>query len=715
MPVSFSGGQAVPAAGTGAYSAAQQGSGAGSYNPSTSTLTYNGGNSVYGNTTASTPPPVPTTLDSSSLSTNTNPLSLPGQTANTNPNSFVSSLAPVNPNAPQTDTDTDSTSNQPGTPTDWKNNFMSSYLGLTQEAGQEGQAFQGLQEQYQVPEITQNLANIRGTIAQRTAAYMDQWQQTNTEHAALPYIAGEQTQIQRTQAIEIGVLTAQEQALSGNLSAATDIVNQTIQHEFQPIQTQLAAMQQFYQMNQNDLSASESAQLQQNYSIQSANYSNFLQTKSSAYQTAITYGASPQTLTALANAQDINGVWNALTGVVSGTANTGGSIVNGYDLSTYATDPDYASKIATASSTIGPITSVAQANQIISSIAPNSPITGAMIAQAAQQYGVDPQTLIAGMAVESQLGTQGAGAKTFNPANIGNTDDGSTNNLGNWQAGVNAYASWLSNHKVTAQQAATGQTASHTQSGVDFQTLEQSAPPMISAHGVLNQISSTGSAYIDLSKVPTASDAMVRVWAKNNNVALLSSDEVAQVKSVDEAINNITNTIAPAWDQIAYDSSAGTLFKGKFGAIGSDIGGLVGNAPTDTYSLNQTYLENKENLAQQISALSKSSPKLGLLATAANALPDNSGYFAGGSGIFTSWNPLTAFGAINPGTGDSYKTGVDKLNRTLQLLNQSIASYIPGDKGVALLPTTRGGTATPAPSASNTVNAPDGRTIQITD
>ncbi len=102
------------------------------------------------------------------------------------------------------------------------------------------------------------------------------------------------------------------------------------------------------------------------------------------------------------------------------------------------------------------------------------------------------------------------------------------------------------------------------------------------------------------------------------------------------------------------------------------------------YQKTNAYNDNRESLAQQVKALSGSSPRLGLLATAESALP-------------------TAVGG--KGTIDTFQDGQAKLERTLELLNQGIKTFLPN--------------ATPATLKTLTnaqpITAPDGRSIIITD
>ena len=71
-----------------------------------------------------------------------------------------------------------------------------------------------------------------------------------------------------------------------------------------------------------------------------------------------------------------------------------------------------------------------------------------MVNDAADKYGITPQLLLAVLQQDSLFGTKGLGAKTKNPGNYGNTDDGKIVVFKTWKAGVEAVAKWLSEHKT---------------------------------------------------------------------------------------------------------------------------------------------------------------------------------------------------------------------------------------------------------------------------
>ena len=132
----------------------------------------------------------------------------------------------------------------------------------------------------------------------------------------------------------------------------------------------------------------------------------------------------------------------------NGDSSTGTGIVEGYDITSYATDPNHEANVKAIYDKLK-FNSVAEIDAYIKKYFPSSPITGQMVANASEKYQVSWEILVAMMQQDSSLGTAGKGAKTFNPGNVGNTDSGATKNYGNWQAGVNAVASWLNNHRTS--------------------------------------------------------------------------------------------------------------------------------------------------------------------------------------------------------------------------------------------------------------------------
>ena len=136
-----------------------------------------------------------------------------------------------------------------------------------------------------------------------------------------------------------------------------------------------------------------------------------------------------------------------ITSQVTTQGPSASAIVNGYDISSYATDALYEQKIETILSNMPAFGTPTDLDTYIQTMAQGSPVTGQMIFDAASSYNVDMPLLIAIMQNDSEFGTQGVGATTFNPGNVGNTGY-ATQTYASWSDGVTAVAAWLNNHRV---------------------------------------------------------------------------------------------------------------------------------------------------------------------------------------------------------------------------------------------------------------------------
>lgn len=234
-----------------------------------------------------------------------------------------------------------------------------------------------------------------------------------------------------------------------------------------------------------------------------------------------------------------------------------GSTVMGYDMSTYATDPNYASELTSTISQIpNTVTTASSIQNYIDSVAKNSPVTGQMVYNAATQYGVDPRMLLGVMQHESGFGTQGEATTTYNPGNVGNTDSGKTVNYGNWQTGVNVLAQNLAGRYVgNNANSSAPQTTSMNQKQT-IQSVFQQYPQIYPALNFL----SDGTPYIDSSKVPQASQVLANQLSTETGIQILGSDEVGKARSIDVVTQNI-----------------GNINNLMSSVLGSGIGGKVGN------------------------------------------------------------------------------------------------------------------------------------------
>lgn len=131
------------------------------------------------------------------------------------------------------------------------------------------------------------------------------------------------------------------------------------------------------------------------------------------------------------------------------------SVINGstevmlkYNIVPYATDPYHEIKIQTILEKMGAMDSFDQIDTYLKKSTPDTPLTGLMVYSSATKYNVDARLMMAIMELDSRYGTQGLGARTFNPGNVGNNGF-EERSYSSWEAGVDAVASWLNNHRIT--------------------------------------------------------------------------------------------------------------------------------------------------------------------------------------------------------------------------------------------------------------------------
>ncbi len=122
-------------------------------------------------------------------------------------------------------------------------------------------------------------------------------------------------------------------------------------------------------------------------------------------------------------------------------------VVQGVDISSYATDPGHEKKIARIVDSIPEMSDPVEIDEYIKRVAATSSVRGGMVKRAADQYGVSVRLLLAIMQNDSHFGTLGKGARTRNPGNYGNDDTGQLIHFKTWEDGVRAVAAWLSDHR----------------------------------------------------------------------------------------------------------------------------------------------------------------------------------------------------------------------------------------------------------------------------
>jgi len=157
-------------------------------------------------------------------------------------------------------------------------------------------------------------------------------------------------------------------------------------------------------------------------------------------------------------------------GSTDGTEKCSGSscIVGGYDFGDYATSPTHVDSLNSILDGMGDIDSAQDAQDYIDQRYPGSPVTGEMVMDSADRYDVDPAVLLAEMALDSRMGTDGRGEDSNNPGNVANADTEADTRHGcqppgslctsdsgtlnccypTWQDGVDAVANWMDGRRV---------------------------------------------------------------------------------------------------------------------------------------------------------------------------------------------------------------------------------------------------------------------------
>jgi hypothetical protein len=119
-----------------------------------------------------------------------------------------------------------------------------------------------------------------------------------------------------------------------------------------------------------------------------------------------------------------------------------------YNITSYATDPYHEIKIQTILENMGAMDTPEQIETYLRRHTPDSPLHGSMIYNSASAYNVDARLLMAIMELDSRYGTQGLGARTYNPGNVGNNGF-EERTYTSWEAGVDAVSNWLDRHRIT--------------------------------------------------------------------------------------------------------------------------------------------------------------------------------------------------------------------------------------------------------------------------
>lgn len=312
-----------------------------------------------------------------------------------------------------------------------------------------------------LPQLNADLGSLHSTQSFQTAAYLSAVNAAESGPGGTKgYMNNAVSNIDRQHGLDALTTSALIDAKNNDITTAQAKVDRAVSLQFDPIKNQIQTQLQILSTNkdlmtadQKDLADARSAQLQAQLKQIDDHQSNVKDAISTA-MTQVTNGTldgsavSKAASDLMSGKTDLAGFYSAI-GIDSTGTNTAGGNLAGYDISSYATDPQHTTKVTSIYNNL----TGSDSQSMISNLKSNSPITGAMVDTAAQQYGVDPKAIIALMAEETQLGTDGSkGATQNNFGNVGNTDEtmaaGGSVPLSTPQDGVNAVANWLANHKA---------------------------------------------------------------------------------------------------------------------------------------------------------------------------------------------------------------------------------------------------------------------------
>ena len=380
--------------------------------------------------------------------------------------------------------------------------------------------------------LQQELSDLTTQIASRRAEFEGLIEDLPGQGRGITsdIISGQQARLRRQAAVELGGLASVAQAVQGNIATAQDLINRTIQAEYQPVLDEIATLKEQLAINFDNLSLAEQRRASQLNIILNERerlINQQLTEKENISQIMIEAskkGVSADVLNQIRNSANVQeailnaqkaGVFTATDGLGSfqrvgtdefgdpvygfvnentgqifyapssggaGAGNmsgipggaTGQTVTDAsgatYDIGTYATDQQHESSVQSILDNIGQMTSIEQMDNYIQSVAPDSPITGEMIAKASEQYGTSWETMMAIMQQDSNFADprmdrngvkhsdivtgedRQRAVKFFNPGNVGNVDSGSNVDFGDWQAGVNAVAQNLARRRISQTQ-----------------------------------------------------------------------------------------------------------------------------------------------------------------------------------------------------------------------------------------------------------------------
>lgn len=211
---------------------------------------------------------------------------------------------------------------------------------LMQELGYKSSDIASLQQSANVPQLSQNITDLNTQLAQKTAAYNQQFQQIGSQNIPSTFVSGQLALAKQAAAVDIAGTSAQLQAAQGNLSTAQDTINNAINLKYGAITDQLTAQESYLKDNYDTLTNAQKVladRQSQVIAAQKDNISNQQQTAIQAQkdlQTAITSsGLDPatgyQAMSDYLNGKiSIGDFYNKIGGTTSDGSDYGTQVVN---------------------------------------------------------------------------------------------------------------------------------------------------------------------------------------------------------------------------------------------------------------------------------------------------------------------------------------------------------------------------------------------------
>lgn len=260
-------------------------------------VTYNAPDSQNPYGSYSQNAPVNPVISTNVLSQNGQVPSLPQQQQPTQPQSFTSNIQ--TPQVPGVQTPSTQTQNpqaqtmqvQPlNTQFGDNKGVYNRIQGLYNQLTGKGQRQQALEQQAGLPQISKEVQELSNELTTKKASFDAEANRISGNAMTQEGLIGRTARLRREEAVELGGLSALLQAKQGNLESAKSEIDRTLKFEFEPVETQITALKDFYTMNQNDLSESQKINLQARIARDQKATDFFYDIKKSAYTDALASG-----------------------------------------------------------------------------------------------------------------------------------------------------------------------------------------------------------------------------------------------------------------------------------------------------------------------------------------------------------------------------------------------------------------------------------------